>query len=154
MKKIKYRIPGILIAIVLIAVLTVFMTIVIKTKLLPVKYILLAGGVFLLLAGLIILLTRDARRKGAMVCGCIITVLLVAALLVGIPYLTKALDTLDQISTVDVELSYVGIYVQKDAAAQSLSDLTDSTIGILQTQDRANTDKTLAMVQEQVGAGK
>ena len=152
MKKIKHRIPGILIAIVLIAVLTVFMTIVIKTKLLPVKYILLAGGVFLLLAGLIILLTRDIRRKGAMVCGCIITVLLVAALLVGIPYLTKALDTLDQISTVDVEMSYVGIYVQKDAAAQSLSDLTDSSIGILQTQDRANTDKTLAMVQEQIGA--
>lgn len=149
-KSIKNRIPGILIGILLVIALALFMVILITTQLLPVKYILLAGGVFLLLIVGIIILTRDSKRVGAMICGCLMDMILLAVLMLGAPYLIQTLDTLDNITTVDVEVAHVGIYVKQDASARTLSDLTGGSFGILQTQDRENTDKTLAQVQTQL----
>lgn len=150
-KNMKNRIPGILIGTLLVIALVLFMTILIKTQLLPVKFILLAGGIFLLFAVCVFLLTRDSRRVGAMICGCLMTMILLIVLMLGTPYLTRALDTLDNITTVEVEVAHVGVYVKNEATVDTLSDLNGGNLGILQTLDRENTDKTLAEVQTQVG---
>lgn len=150
-KNIKNRVPCILIVTLLIAALILFMAIVIKTQLLPVKYILLMGCLFLMFCGVVILLTRDARRVGAMICGCILTMLLLITLMLGTPYLTKALDTLDTITKVEVEVAYMSVYVQEDSSAEALEDIADGSIGVLALQDRANTDKALTEIQAQLG---
>lgn len=149
-KNIKNRIPGILIGILLAVALVLFMAILIKTKLLPAKYLLLAGGLFLLFSVCVFLLTRDVRRTGAMICGCLMTMVLLIVLMLGTPYLTKALDTLDSITTVEVEVAHIGVYVKNDSAVNTLSDLENSNVGILKSLDRKNTDQTLNEIQKKV----
>lgn len=150
-KNIKNRIPGILIGTLLVIALILFMAILIKTQLLPVKYILLAGGIFLLFAVSVFLLTRDSTRVGAMICGCVMTMLLLIVLMLGTPYLTRALDTLGEITTVEVEVAHVGVYVKRDADVDTISDLNGGDLGVLQSLDKENTNKTLAEVQAKVG---
>ena len=66
-KNIKNRIPGMLIVLLLAIAMVLFMAILIKIKLLPTKMLLLAGGVFLLYAVCVFLLTRNSQRVGAMI---------------------------------------------------------------------------------------
>ena len=68
------RLPGILITVLLTIALTLFMGILVKTKMLPNKIILLAGGVFLLFVLSVCLLTLNAKKTGRMVAGSLMTV--------------------------------------------------------------------------------
>ena len=150
-KNIKNRIPGVLILLLLAIAMVLFMAILIKIKLLPTKMLLLAGGVFLLYAVCVFLLTRNSQRVGAMICGCMMTMLLLIALMLGTPYLTRAVDTLGNITSVDVEIADMGVYVEADSAMSQLSDLTDGSVGILETLDRENTEEALADVEDKIG---
>ena len=147
----KSRIPGVLIVTLLVLALTLFMAILIKTKMLPVKYLLLAGGVFLLFALCIYLLTRNSRRVGAMICGCLMTMVLLIVLMLGTPYLMRAVNTLDSITNVNVEIADVGIFVKTDSDAEDLSDLVGGSVGLMEVLDRENSDKALADVQGKIG---
>ena len=71
----KNRLPGLLITVLLTIALTLFMGILVKTKLLPGKLLLVAGGVFLLFVLSVFLLTMNAKRTGGMIAGSILTVL-------------------------------------------------------------------------------
>ena len=150
-KDVKSRIPGILIVTLLVIALTLFMAILIKTKMLPVKYLLLAGGIFLLFALSIYLLTRNSRRVGAMICGCLMTMVLLIVLMLGTPYLMRAVNTLDSITNVNVEIADVAIFVKTDSDADDLSDLAGGSVGLMETLDRENSDKALADVQGKIG---
>ena len=55
-KTMKNRIPGVLIVVLLAIAMVLFMAILIKIKLLPTKFLLLAGGIFLLYAVCVFLL--------------------------------------------------------------------------------------------------
>lgn len=150
-KDLKSRIPGVIIATLLLVALTLFMAILIKTQLLPTKFLLLAGGAFLVFAVAVFFLTRNSRRVGAMICGCLITMVMLFLLMLGAPYLVRAMDTLDNITSVEVEIADVSIYVENESSATQLTDLTGGSIGILETLDRENTEKTLETVQSQIG---
>lgn len=150
-KNIKSRIPGILIAVLLTVALTLFMAILIKTKLLPTKFLLLAGGIFLLFAVSVYFLTRNSSRVGCMICGCLMTMVVLIVLMLGTPYLMRAVDTLDDITNVEVEIADVSVYVESDSSMSQLADLTGGSIGILEVLDRENTEKTLEEVQSQIG---
>lgn len=151
-KNIKSRIPGVLIVILLAVALVLFMAILIKIKLLPGKYLLLAGGIFLLYAVCVLLLTRDSRRIGAMICGCIMTMLLLIVLMLGTPYLMRAVETLDNISGAEVEIADMGVYVETDSAMETITDLTGGSIGIMEALDRDNSEKALENVQTHTGS--
>lgn len=148
---IKNRLPGLLITILLTIALTLFMGILVKTKLLPGKLLLLAGGVFLLFVLSVFLLTMNARRTGGMIAGSIMTVLVLVVLLVGTPYLTKAVDTLSKMTGVNVELTDMGVYVKNESSIQDLSGLDGKTVGIMDILDRENTDQTLDEISSEVG---
>ena len=150
-KDFKSRIPGILIAILLVVALTLFMAILIKTKLLPTKLLLLAGGIFLLFAVSVYLLTRNSARVGAMICGCLMTMVVLIVLMLGTPYLMRAVDTLDNITGVDVEIADMGVYVPADSQVTELAELTGCELGILETLDRENSDLALQQIQGQIG---
>lgn len=150
-KNMKSRIPGIIIAILLVIALTLFMAILMKTKLLPTKFLLLAGGVFLLFAVSVFFLTRNTERVGCMIAGCLMTMVVLIVLMLGTPYLMRAVNTLDHITAVDVEVTDLGVYVKADSSTTELADLTGAEVGILQTLDRENTEKALADIQGKIG---
>ena len=145
------RLPGILITVLLTIALTLFMAILVKTKLLPSKLLLLAGGLFFLFVLCIFLLTRNSRRTGAMITGSLMTMFMLIVLMVGTPYLTKAVNTLDSMTGVNVEVADMGVYVKKDASLQELSELSGKNVGILDVLDRENTDMALETIEAQVG---
>lgn len=145
------RLPGILITVLLTIALTLFMAILVKTKLLPSKLLLLAGGLFFLFVLCVFLLTRNSRRTGAMITGSLMTMFMLIVLMVGTPYLTKAVNTLDSMTGVNVEVADMGVYVKKDASLQELSELSGKNVGILDVLDRENTDMALETIEAQVG---
>lgn len=150
-KSMKNKIAGVLIVSLLVMALALFMAILIKTQLLPTKILLLAGGIFLLYALCVFFLTRNSRRIGAMVCGCMMTMILLIVLMLGTPYLMRTIETLDSITKVDVEIADVGVYVKKDSTVTKLEDLSNGTVGVMAVLDRENTDQALAELQETTG---
>ena len=151
-KSSRNRILGILITNLLTVALTLFMAILVKTQLLPTKLLLLAGGLFLLFVLLVFLLTRNARRTGPMITGCVMTILLLVVMMVGTPYLTKAISVLDNMTGVGVEMADMGVYVKQDSPVQSLADIPGKNVGILDVLDRENTNMALEDIQAEVGS--
>ena len=76
-KSFNRRLPGILITVLLTVALTLFMAILVKTRLIPTKLLLVAGGIFLLFVLCVFLLTRDSRRLGGMIAGSMMTLSLI-----------------------------------------------------------------------------
>lgn len=145
------RIPGILITVLLTIALTLFMAILVKTKLLPTKLLLLAGGLFLVFVLCVCLLTRDSKRTGGMVAGSVMTILVLVVLMVGTPYLTKAVNTLGNMTGVNVEVADMGVYVKSDSSIQTLTELPGKNVGIMDVLDRENTNMALEEIQGEVG---
>lgn len=147
----KNRLPGLLITVLLTIALTLFMGILVKTQMLPGKLLLIAGGVFLLFVLSVFLMTMNAKRTGGMIAGSIMTVLVLVVLMIGTPYLTKAVNTLSSMTGANVELTDMGVYVKSDSAIQNVSELSGKTVGIMGILDRENTNKTVAELQTDVG---
>ena len=146
------RLPGVLITVLLTIALTLFMAILVSTKLLPTKLLLLGGFLFLLFVLCVCLLTRDSRRVGGMVAGSLMTMLLLIVLMIGTPYLTKAVSTLNSMTGVTVEVADVGVYVRADSQVQELSELSGKTIGIMDVLDRENTELAIAELESNIGS--
>jgi len=149
-KLLKSKYIGILITVLLTIALTLFMAILVKTKLLPTKYLLLAGGVFLLFIFSVFMLTRDPRRTGCMIAGSLLTMLALIALMIGTPYLTKAVNALSSMTGTNVEVSNMVVYVKEDSQIQSISEMSGKNMGIMDALDRENTDLALEDIQTQV----
>lgn len=132
--------------------LMMFMAILINTKIVPSKFLLIIGGLFLLLTLCVFLLTWDTRRLKCLLFGCFIMILVLVVLMIGTRYLSRAVETLDSITTVDVEIAEVGIYVRQDDPATSLSDLQGYRFGIMESLDRDNTNKALEELEKELGA--
>lgn len=141
------RLPGIIITALLTVALTLFMAILVKTRLIPTKLLLVAGGIFLLFTLCVCLLTRDSKRVGGMVAGSLMSILVLVVLMVGTPYLTKAVQMLGNITGTGVEVADIAVYVENDSPLQELSDLSGKTVGIMDTLDRENTEKALEAIQ-------
>lgn len=66
-------------------------------------------------------------------------------------YIQDAYATMSDIGGVDTKVDVISFYVLKDDKAQSIVDAKDYDFGILATQDRENTDKTLQASKETAG---
>lgn len=66
-------------------------------------------------------------------------------------YIQDAYATMSDIGGVDTKVDVISFYVLKDDKAQSIVDAKDYDFGILATQDRENTDKTLQASEETAG---
>ncbi len=150
-KSFSSRLPGLLITILLTVAVTLFMAILMRTKLLPGKLLLVAAGVFLLFVLSVCLLTWDMRKTGRMITGSVMTMGLLITLMVGTPYLTKAVNTLGNLTGVKVEVADVGVYVKNNSPVKDLSGLVGKNLGILDVLDRTNTDMALKDLQAEVG---
>ena len=145
------RLPGLAITILLTVALTLFMAILIKTKMLPSKLLLLAGVLFLMFVVCVCLLTWNTGKTGRMITGSVMTMALLIVLMIGTPYLTKAVNTLNKLTGVNVEVADVGVYVKNESSIQNITGLNGKTVGILGILDRDNTNKALRELENQAG---
>ena len=147
------RFPGFLVTGLLFLAMIMFLIILASTKILPAKFLLIAGGIFLLITLCVFFLTRDARKPQLLIFGCVVTLVVLILELVTTGYLVRGVNTLGGITTVDGEIAEVGVYVRTDDPAQNLSDLNEHRFGILTELDRENTDKTISLIKQQLHAG-
>lgn len=76
MSKWKERIPGIVISVILVAVFAVFMVILLQSKMVPTKLLILGGIALVLLVASAVLLVRSIRNKGQFICGASLSLVL------------------------------------------------------------------------------
>lgn len=150
-KNLRRRLPCILVTGLLFIALLMFMGILISTKIVPAKFLLIIGGLFLLVTLCVFLLTWNTRRLKSFLFGCIIMILVLIILVVGTNYLSRAVATLDRITAVDVETTELGVYVRQEDSATQLSDLVGYRFGILEQLDRETTNKAISMLEDELG---
>ena len=132
--------------------LAVFGIVLFRLNMLPMP---LAIGILAGLLAIIVcigFLIGRARGNGRWIVGVVLDVLLGALLLVGSAYIMRGISTLQHITQTKAEVSVVNVYVRADDAAQSLSDVTDYSFGILAELDRTNTDQTITQLNQDLNA--
>lgn len=147
----KNWLPGVLFTAVLVLAEVLFMALLISTKLVPVKFLVVLAVVCLLLSGLVYFLTRDARKGGRLIGGAVLIGVLVIGIAFGSSYVYQGVDTLDTITETKIELANVAIYVAANDPANTIQDASEYTFGILSVMDRENTDKALEQIAEVLG---
>ena len=145
------RIPGILITLFLAAAMALFLIGIEQTKFLPTKLLLLAGGIMALLLVIIGLLARDVRRTGSMILGIFLTVAVLVGITAGTYYVSNAVNALNDLTQVKVEITDMGVYVRLEDPAQDLADAVGYRFGIQESLDRESTDKAIRELEEELG---
>lgn len=145
------KIPGIIITLIQLAASIIFVMLLYRTKLIPNKYLLMIGAVLLLVTFVVFLLTKNSRHKVRLVIGILLTIVMIAVYGIGQGYVTKAVNTLNNITQTTVELADIGIYVRQDDAAAEIADTVGYTFGTQEFLDRENTDKAVAEISAAIG---
>lgn len=149
---IKIWLPGALFTAVLVLAEVLFMALLISTKLLPVKFLVIIGIACLLFAGGVYFLTRDARRGGRLIGGTAMIGVLVIGIAFGSSYIYQGVETLDTITETKIELADVAVYVAAEDAVANINEASGYTYGMLSAMDRENTDKALNQIAEATGS--
>lgn len=144
-------IPGLIYSIALLIADVLFFGLLIHTRLIPAKLLILIAAAMILVTLLVFLLSRDSRRIGRSVISIIITVLIIAVYGTGCYYITNGVNTLQEITETSTELSEVSVYVRADDPTSDIYAAKGYTFGILKDLDRDNTDKTLIQLEDTVG---
>ena len=146
MSKWKERIPGIVISVLLVAVFAVFMVILLQSKMVPTKLLILGGIALVLLVASAVLLVRSIRNKGQFICGASLSLVLALVLGLASNYISVATGTLTEIGAVRTEYTPVAVYVRTDDPASALEDTKGYTFGILESLDRESTDSAVSQI--------
>ena len=114
----------------------------------PTKYVvaIISVCVCLLVYQVLTQMTNASYIIGRVLCVCFC-----AFFIGGGYYLYDAYAAVDEIGGAETKVDVISFYVLKDDAAQNIIDAKDYKFGILQVQDRENTDKALAEAKTTVG---
>ena len=123
-----------------------------RANLLPSK--MMITGIIVLIA--LFLLTRfmmgAGRKKGRFIAGVVIAALIVVGTLGAGSYVSKVTNTIKEITTVDYESSYVGVYVLKDDPAETIQDAKGYSFGIMKNHGTEETQNAIAQINEELGS--
>ena len=144
-------IPAIIIGAVLAAALLFLCLLAIKFGILPVPLLIAGMAVLLGLAFICVTLVWTTRRPVRFSIGVFLSVVMIAALIIGCFALQRAWKTAQKITTVDKPTTVVGVYVKTDDTAASTADLKGYTFGIIREQDREDTDQALRLLATDLG---
>ncbi len=126
----------------------VFCGVAFYVEFIPTKYVVTLIIVCLVLLGYQILsqLTNSSYIIGRVLC-----VFFCAFFIGGGYYMYDAHAAVEDIGGMETKLDVISFYVLNEDPAKSLKDAKDYTFGILQLQDRENTDKALKEAEKEVG---
>ncbi|MCI8271078.1 MAG: LCP family protein [Erysipelotrichaceae bacterium] len=142
--------------ILVLGLLSVFLMLqLILTPILPNKYIIILGIVLLIINALLIILMFNRRiNRFNRILGKIIIVVLSIVLCVGNFYFYKGASTLQRIADANIKTNAISVIVKSDADIKDeadLEELSEGAFGILQTQDRDNTDLAIQDINDKLG---
>ncbi len=129
----------------------VFVCLLIATKLLTWQIITLCALASLLVTAGVFFLAKNTKKRVLLVLSCVLTAILLFVETAGCYFTIVGSKALKDITTQSEEYSEISVYVRKDDAAQSLSDIADYKIGLLEIQDRAATDFALNEINTALG---
>lgn len=123
----------------------------IQTKMLTGKLLLVICGlllvVFVLVAVLIFAFGKNHLPWG----GIIVSLLLTAVMAAGCVLGNQSTNTLQTITSNTYTSSHIGVYVRNDDPAQSMDELSGYSFGVLELLDNEGVDKALANINSQLG---
>ncbi|MCD7838336.1 MAG: LCP family protein [Clostridiales bacterium] len=143
-------VPGGVFTGILAALMLALDVLLVRSAMVPAKFLIPAVALLLLLVVLLGLLTHRTGKRGRFAAGVVIGILAAAGMIYGIVALNKVTSTLNTITTVSTELSHVGVYVLTDDPAETLNDLEEETFGILTELDRTSTDGAIEQLNEEL----
>lgn len=146
-RRVLHRI-GLLLSALMFIAMTVLDVHIFMINILPIKILIPAVAVMLILwiVTSALLLSRRKQTKywvGAAI-GAIMTVIMIA----GTYYLSKTYGLLKNITNTDSGTSQIGIYVAADDSAQALSEMKDYTFGMLTFIDGENATSAIADINK------
>lgn len=144
------RLPGKIISAVFFVLVFAFIALLIYTKLLPTKYLVIVCGVLILLILAVYLLVRKVRHKIPFVIGVLLMLVSVVVMGLGSLYIYQTVNTIDNISGVNTEIAQIGVYVLDDNDADSINAASGYTFGILSDLDRESTDDTINQLNSEL----
>ncbi|MCD8340602.1 MAG: LCP family protein [Clostridiales bacterium] len=141
-------IPGGVVTGLLFAVMVVFDVVLVRSALLPVKFLVPIMVLLVALVALLGFLTHRTERIGRFAAGTVVSILIAIILIYAIIALNTLTSTLNSITTVSTEVTHVGVYVLTEDEAETLNDLEEDTFGILSELDRTSTDGAIQQLNE------
>lgn len=148
----KSRLFSIISFLVLIAVSVLFAYYVYRSQLIPARLLLLALILYVIVLCLLVLLVFRSKQSFLVILGGVLCLLLCVVLLASTMYFNRAVNAAQTITTTKTEVSTVSVYMLSEKTDDSTALSTDLTYGILKEQDRANTDKVISKLEEELGS--
>lgn len=151
-KKGKIRLPGLLIALIMLAESAVIFYFIWNLKLLPNNYLTFIGVGLIVVTLIVYALASNFRNRIRFALGTILCLCMTVICVMGVSYARKADSFYKQISETTKHITDVGVYATADSEITSIESLTkDDTIGILGNLDRDVTDAALSKLEETTG---
>ena len=122
-----------------------------QSKLVPAVYEGILLALCLIWSGLLILLSKKLKKIWLPVVLMVLTVMLSALYLVAGYHLNHVKETLEGLTAQSTEVTQVSVFVADTDEAEAVSDIKDYKVGILANLNRDNTDKAIAMMEEEMG---
>ena len=123
----------------------------IRTRMVPGLYLGILGTVLIGAAALLVWMTWNGRRMVRYIAGIFLSILLAGLCAVGFLYVNRTLAAADKITTVNTEVTEVGVYVRTENTDDFTQAAAGYDYGILSQLDRENTDKAVEQLKEELG---
>ena len=140
------KIAGCVLAGIQFILSVIFIWIAASTKVVPMKYLLLAG---ILLGVLSVLEVLMQIKKVSGIVGIALAAVLCVALGIGIHFVRKADSALDKVTGSRTEITVINVYVKQDDPAQSINDAVNNgyVFGVLKVGEREKVDEAISEIE-------
>ena len=142
---------GCILAIVEFILSILFIWFAISTKVIPMKYLLLAGIALGILPILIVLMQI---KKTSGIVGIVLSALVCAGLGYGIYLVRHADKTLEKVTGTTTEITVVNVYVKADDPAQSINEAVNNgyVFGVLKEGEREKVNEAISEIEKDLSA--
>lgn len=140
-----------------LVVTIVFIAVMFQMKMMPVKFIVIAGVVLLVIWGVLRLIKGNLRGKKTLqiivaVISLILCIVLLLVSVIGYRYYTSTVTTLDENTSINYETDAVSVIVLNESGYGELADLDGKTVGVNPNTDQENIANSIAEIKEQISA--
>ena len=147
----KRKIAGCILACIEFLVSVFFIYSMISTKVVPMKYALMAGIALGILPILVVLMQM---RKASGIVGIVVSIIVTGALVYGTILVRHADKTLDTVSGKTTEITMVNVYVMADDPITSINEAVSNgySFGILKEGEREKVDEAVKEIENDLSA--
>lgn len=136
---------------ILLIAIGLFAYLVYRSQLIPMRLLFIGLIGLLIVLCLLVLLIFKSHSNFLIYFGGILCILLCIVLLLAAVYLNRAVNAAQNITKTKVEVSTISVYMLKDQTNDSTALTVDMLYGILEQQDRSNTNEVIKKLEDEFG---